>query len=98
MSRPTKLDHGLDAWLATHEGWQRDGAKAIFKEFKFADFSAALAFVVQVGCLAEKREHHPDIELGWGRVKVLWTTHDAGGLTRLDLELADATSKLTTTA
>ena len=98
MSRPTKLDHGLDAWLATHEGWLRDGAKAIFKEFKFADFSAALAFVVRVGCLAEKREHHPDIELGWGRVKVLWTTHDAGGLTRLDLELADATSKLTTTA
>jgi 4a-hydroxytetrahydrobiopterin dehydratase len=98
MSRPTKLDHGLDAWIATHEGWQREGTGAISKEFKFDDFSAALAFVVRVGCLAEKRDHHPDVELGWGRAKVRWTTHDAGGLTRLDLELADATSKLTTTA
>jgi 4a-hydroxytetrahydrobiopterin dehydratase len=98
MSRPTKLDHGLDAWLATHEGWQREGTNAISKEFKFPDFSAALAFVVRVGCLAEKRDHHPDVELGWGRVKVRWTTHDAGGITRLDLELADATSKLIATA
>ena len=94
MSRPTKLDHGLDAWLATHDCWQRECTHAIVKEFKFADFSTALAFVVRLGCLAEKRDHHPDIELGFGRVKVLWTTHDAGGLTRLDLELADETSKL----
>jgi 4a-hydroxytetrahydrobiopterin dehydratase len=97
MTRPTKLDHGLDAWIATHDGWQREGANAIAKEFKFIDFASALAFVVRVGCLAEKQNHHPDIELGWGRVKVRWTTHDAGGLTRLDLELADATSKIPTT-
>lgn len=94
MSRPTKLDHGIDAWLAQHEGWVRENPQTIAKEFKFADFASALAFVVRLACLAEKKNHHPDIELGWGRVKVLWTTHDAGGITRLDLEMAEATSAL----
>jgi 4a-hydroxytetrahydrobiopterin dehydratase len=96
MTRPTKLDHGLDAWLATHDGWTREGTQAITRQFKFPDFGAALAFVVRVGCLAEKRDHHPDIELGWGKAKVTWTTHDTGGVTRLDLEMADETSKLAT--
>ena len=96
MSRPTKLDHGLDAWIATHEGWVRQGTNAIAREFKFKDFGSALAFVVRLGCLAEKKDHHPDVELGWGRVKVLCTTHDAGGITRLDLEMADATNALLT--
>ena len=60
----------------------------------FPDFASALAFVVRLGCLAEKKDHHPDIELGWGKVRVLWTTHDAGGLTRLDLEMAEAADAL----
>jgi 4a-hydroxytetrahydrobiopterin dehydratase len=93
MSRPTKLDHGLDAWLAQHDGWTREG-QAIARTYKFPDFASALAFVVRLGCLAEKKDHHPDIELGWGKVRVLWTTHDAGGLTRLDLEMAEAADAL----
>ena len=43
---------------------------------------------------AEKRDHHPDMELGWGKAKVAWSTHDAGGLTQLDLDLAETTEKL----
>jgi 4a-hydroxytetrahydrobiopterin dehydratase len=47
--------------------------------------------VVRVGLAAEKKDHHPDVELGWGRARVLWTTHDAGGITSLDVELAALT-------
>ncbi len=95
MSRPTKLDDStIDQWIASHAGWQRTGEGAIAKRFAFPDFSSALGFAVRLGCLAEKRDHHPDVELGWGRARVLWSTHDAGGVTRLDLDAAEATDKL----
>ena len=58
------------------------------RTFKLPDFSTALGFVVRVGMAAEKRDHHPDIELGWGRAKIVWTTHDQKGVTSLDTELA----------
>ena len=58
------------------------------QEFTFPDFATALAFVNQVGVLAEKANHHPDVELGWGRVVVSLQTHDAGGVTNKDKELA----------
>lgn len=61
---------------------------AISKEFKFDDFKSALDFVNRVGRLAEKSNHHPDIELGWGRVKVTLTTHSAGKVTQKDLDLS----------
>jgi 4a-hydroxytetrahydrobiopterin dehydratase len=93
-ARPTRLDTpSVDAWLAAHPGWVRPGEviEAIEKKFAFDDFASALAFSVRVGCYAEKRDHHPDIELGWGRARVRWSTHDAGGITRLDLDAAEAT-------
>jgi 4a-hydroxytetrahydrobiopterin dehydratase len=104
MARPTKLE-GLvvNAWLAQHSPWERasdistegnPSHAAIARTFKFPDFSTALGFVVRVGLAAEKADHHPDIELGWGRVRVVWTTHDAKGVTSLDLELADASDKI----
>jgi 4a-hydroxytetrahydrobiopterin dehydratase len=94
MTRPSKLDpSAIDPWLAAHPGWQRSG-DALERSFKFPDFASALAFTVRLGMLAEKRDHHPDVLLGWGKAKVLWTTHDAGGITALDLELAAATDGL----
>jgi 4a-hydroxytetrahydrobiopterin dehydratase len=96
-SRPTKLDSAVvDTWLAAHAGWERagDGNNGIAKSFKFPDFSAALGFTVRVGLVAEKRDHHPDVMLGWGKARVLWSTHDAGGITELDLSLAEATDAL----
>jgi 4a-hydroxytetrahydrobiopterin dehydratase len=95
MPRPAKLEAGtIDAFLSTHEGWSRadDG---ITRAYSFADFSAALGFVVRVGLAAEKLDHHPDIELGWGKARVRWSTHDAGGITSLDLQLAEITDSLT---
>lgn len=91
-ARPTRLDNpSVDAWLAAHPGWARVGEGAIAKQFAFRDFASALAFAVHVGCYAEKRDHHPDLEIGWGCARVLWSTHDAGGVTRLDLDAAEAT-------
>src|SRR5579884_2689141 len=95
MPRPTKLDpKSLDAWLAAHPGWERADSGAIARRYTFTDFASALAFTVRVGCLAEKRDHHPDVELGWGRARVLWSTHDAGGVTELDTAAAEATDSL----
>lgn len=61
---------------------------AISKEFAFDDFKSALDFVNKVGALAEKANHHPDIELGWGRVKITLTTHSKGGVTQKDIALS----------
>jgi len=95
MARPSKLDRSdVDAWLTAHPGWEREGEAAIVRTFKLADFGAALGFAVRLGMIAEKKDHHPDILVGWGKARVLWTTHDAGGITRLDLDLAEATDSL----
>lgn len=94
MARPSKLPSDqLDSWLATHAGWTREG-DAITRAYTFPDFSAALGFTVRVGLVAEKRDHHPDVHLGWGKAKVVWTTHDAGGITQLDLDLAEASDRI----
>jgi 4a-hydroxytetrahydrobiopterin dehydratase len=94
MARPTKLDAAtVDAWIAAHPGWERAGEDAIARRYTLPDFAAALAFVVRVGCLAERRDHHPDVELGWGRARVAWSTHDAGGVSQLDLDAAEATDQ-----
>jgi 4a-hydroxytetrahydrobiopterin dehydratase len=91
MTRPTKLpDSEIQAWLDKHPGWERVG-DAISKTFKKKDFAGAMAVAVKVGMAAEEKNHHPDIEIGWGRARVTWSTHDAGGITSLDLEMAEAT-------
>ena len=69
--------------------WQREGNE-IVREVKLADFAAALAYVNAVGALAEARGHHPDIAISWNRVNLRLSTHSAGGLTGLDMELAEA--------
>jgi 4a-hydroxytetrahydrobiopterin dehydratase len=92
---PTQLPPTtVDAWLVAHPEWSRADGGGIARKFAFADFSSALAFGVRVGCYAERRDHHPDLEIGWGRVRVHWSTHDAGGLTHLDLDSAEATDAM----
>jgi 4a-hydroxytetrahydrobiopterin dehydratase len=73
--------------LAGLPGWERVGDE-IVKQFELPSFPAAIAFVVRVGFLAEKADHHPDIDLRWRKVRLALTTHDAGGLTELDFALA----------
>lgn len=67
--------------------WTRKGA-AIERTWRFEDFRAALAFINRVGEIAESMDHHPDIENSYNRVTLRLTTHDRGGLTALDFDLA----------
>jgi 4a-hydroxytetrahydrobiopterin dehydratase len=68
--------------------WVYYNAHDLRRTFKFADFAEALAFTNRVGAIAEELGHHPDIELGWGRVQLVLRTHSANALTRADFILA----------
>ena len=73
--------------------WRRAGG-AISRTFQFEDFPAAMKFVDAVAESAEAAWHHPDIDIRWNKVTLTLTTHDAGGLTRKDFELARAFDQL----
>ena len=73
--------------LAALDGWSRVGDE-IRKEFVRPDFAGAIAFVVRVGFLAEAANHHPDIDIRWRTVPIALATHDAGGFTAFDFDLA----------
>ncbi|MEI7683186.1 MAG: 4a-hydroxytetrahydrobiopterin dehydratase [Candidatus Saccharibacteria bacterium] len=60
----------------------------ISKTYDFPDFKSALGFVDKVGALAEAANHHPDIQLGWGKVTISLTSHDKGQVTDKDINLA----------
>jgi len=69
-------------------GWEVVNGHHLRKEYRFPNFVAALAFVNQVGAVAEAQGHHPDLELGWGRVAITIWTHKIDGLTESDFVLA----------
>jgi 4a-hydroxytetrahydrobiopterin dehydratase len=92
MPRPALLtDSEIADALAALPGWERAGDE-IVRTFECASFPDAIAFVVRIGFFAERADHHPDLDIRWRKVRVALTTHDAGGLTALDLELARATT------
>ncbi|GAB5375623.1 MAG: 4a-hydroxytetrahydrobiopterin dehydratase [Acuticoccus sp.] len=65
-----------------------EGGRAITRDYRFADFSRAFAFMTQVAMAAEKLDHHPEWSNVYGRVSVRLTTHATGGLTDRDIALA----------
>jgi 4a-hydroxytetrahydrobiopterin dehydratase len=72
-------------------GWTHDAARnGIVKSYRFRDFTEAFAFMARVALLAEKADHHPEWSNVWNKVDILLTTHDAGGLSMRDIELARA--------
>jgi len=77
------------ALVASLPGWQRDG-ETITKRFEFTGFLDSIAFVTRVAVLAEIADHHPDIDIRWNKVTLALTTHDEGGLTHKDVDLAAA--------
>jgi 4a-hydroxytetrahydrobiopterin dehydratase len=94
----TKLTDGeLRLFLDDQDGWKHLG-NAIHKEFRFPGFSGAIAFVNKVAELAEAAGHHPDIEIHYNRVVISLSTHDEGGVTEKDVELAGSIDAATDTA
>jgi len=85
--RKAALD-GLPAWTAV------DGRDAITRTIKFADFSEAFGFMTRVALAAEKLDHHPEWSNVWNRVEITLSTHDAGGLTQRDIDLAKIIDKI----
>lgn len=75
--------------LAALPRWSGD-TNAIAATFGFDTYEAGVAFAVQVALLAQRMDHHPDLTIGWRRVTVTYTTHDAGGVTGRDLAAARA--------
>ena len=90
-------DTDRQAELAGLKDWTYDaGRSAITRNFKFKDFSEAFGFMTRVALLAQTANHHPEWSNVYNKVTITLTTHDAGGLTRNDTELAGRIDRLVT--
>jgi 4a-hydroxytetrahydrobiopterin dehydratase len=87
------LPHEIESALATLAGWELKNNK-LCCEFKFSDFKMAFAFMALVAFEAEKLNHHPDWKNVYNRVYIELNTHDKGGITKLDIELASTITKI----
>ena len=91
MPVPQLTEDERDRALSDLPEWSlRDDKLAIVRRFKFADFSQAFAFMTRVALIAEKRDHHPEWANVYNRVEITLTTHDAGGLSQRDVDMAAA--------
>jgi len=82
-----KLHSEMPSWETV------DGIDAIHKNFQFKNFKKAFAFMTEVADIAEEMNHHPEWFNVWNRVEIRLSTHDAGGLTQLDIKLAQKIDK-----
>lgn len=91
----TKLlkEQQIRSKLKSLKGWKRNGNE-IFRDFIKKDFVRAMGFVQSVAILAEKMDHHPDIDIRWNKVTLVLSTHSAGGLTENDFILASHINEL----
>jgi 4a-hydroxytetrahydrobiopterin dehydratase len=86
---PSEIEQRLDEL----PGWQLNGQQ-IEKRYRFSSYRAGVAFAVQVALLAEKMDHHPDLQIGYQEVRVVYSTHSAGGVTERDLEAAHQVERI----
>ncbi len=88
------LDDGeISRQLADLPGWEREGQQ-ISRKLKAPDFPTAIRIVDEVAVEAEQMNHHPDIDIRWRNLTIVLSTHDAGGITQLDVELAHRISTI----
>lgn len=93
MKQPLSDDQ-LESAVASLPDWRLAQGK-LRRDFKFDDFSQAFAFLTRVALAAEKNDHHPDIHNSWSSVTLELSSHDAGGVTQRDIDLAAAIDALT---
>jgi 4a-hydroxytetrahydrobiopterin dehydratase len=86
-------DVAVQAWVQAHRGWDRAGSE-ITRTVECASFPAAIALVQRIAEEAERRDHHPDIDIRWRTLRFTLSTHSAGGLTQPDLDLAEEIDRL----
>jgi len=94
MARPPLIEESvIVGWLGDNPQWERDGV-VLKRQIMFADFSEAFAFMTRVAMVAESLDHHPNWANVYNTVDIAVTTHDVGGITKLDTELADAVNAI----
>ena len=79
----------VQEWLETHPGWSRK-SNMLVKEYRLLSFRDSIIFVNRIAGLADAADHHPDIDIRFDRVLIALSTHSAGGITAMDLTLAEA--------
>ncbi len=93
MKQKKLSDEEIENSLADLNDWKAENGN-LKKHFEFKNFAESLDFVNRVGAIAEQRDHHPDVSFGWGYAEFSITTHDTGGLTNNDFDLATAIENL----
>lgn len=81
-------DEEIEQRLDELGDWEREGDE-IQKVYEFDDFASAIRFVNEVAKMADRYDHHPDIDIRWNKVKLVLTTHSEDGITALDFDLAN---------
>lgn len=90
---PRLADQALAGYLELLAGWElRD--QRLEKTFAFSGYAQTIGFVNALAWVAQRQDHHPDLQVGFNRCVVAWTTHDAGGVTRNDCIAAARTERL----
>jgi 4a-hydroxytetrahydrobiopterin dehydratase len=79
--------------LVFYPEWRLQG-KALVRQFEFGDFLEAWGFLSQVALLAERHNHHPEIWNVYNQVRIIWSTHEAGGITERDFTLLEETDRV----
>jgi 4a-hydroxytetrahydrobiopterin dehydratase len=90
--KPALSSAEIDALLKTNPEWKLQEGKLV-REWSFKDFAEAMGFVNRVAALAESAGHHPDIDIRYNRVRLGLVSHDAGGITRRDADMAARISR-----
>lgn len=81
-------EESIAGWLKGRQGWKRKG-EALTKEYSFESFRNTIVFVNRVASLCDDVDHHPDIDIRYDKVRLTLSTHEAGGITEKDLDLAE---------